>query len=231
MYPAVEFLTGLLFLASYLVFGSTVDALKWAVFAAILLVLAVTDLRERILPDKVNFFGIIAGLLFSFFTNPMDGTALWLAKRWFDFPPPQFVLSFVDSSLGVLVGGGILWAVAEGWFRVFKQEGMGFGDVKMIAMMGAFLGAQRTFLTILLGSMIGSVVGIINIAGLYLFGYKRQIAIRAARRGLGGENMLRYTLAKRYQLPFGTYLAAGGLATVYFGTPALHWYKALIAGK
>ena len=87
MYPAVELLTGLLFLACYFVFGLTLESLKWAVFAAILVVLTITDLRERILPDAVNFFGLGVGLLFSFFTKPLDGTALWIANRWFDFPP------------------------------------------------------------------------------------------------------------------------------------------------
>jgi leader peptidase (prepilin peptidase)/N-methyltransferase len=231
MYPAVELLTGLLFLACYFIFGLTVDALKWAVFAALLVVLAITDLRERILPDEVNFFGLGAGLLFSFFSTPIDGTASWLANRWFDFPPPQIVLSFVDSVLGVLVGGGILWAVAEGWFRLFRREGMGFGDVKMMAMIGAFLGTKRTFLTILVGSLIGSVIGIVNIVFLYLFGYKKEVAIRAARRGMGTVNKLRFALARRYQLPFGTYLGMGGLATVFFGTPALLWYQSLLAVK
>ena len=94
MYPAVELLTGLLFLACYFAFGPTVEAIKWAVFAALLVVLTITDLRERILPDEVNFFGLGAGLLFSFFSAPIDGTALWLANRWFDFPPPRPALSF-----------------------------------------------------------------------------------------------------------------------------------------
>src|ERR1700722_15992535 len=85
MYPAVELLTGLLFLACFFVFGLTFAPPKWAVFAALLVVLTITDLRERILPDEVNFFGLGAGLLFSFFTKPIDGTALWLAGRWFDF--------------------------------------------------------------------------------------------------------------------------------------------------
>lgn len=231
MYPAVELLTGLLFLACYLIFGPTVDALKWAVFAALLVVLTITDLRERILPDEVNFFGLGAGLVFSLFTTPIDGTALWLADRWFDFPPPQIVLSFLDSVFGVLVGGGFLWAVAEGWFRLFGREGMGFGDVKMMAMIGAFLGTKRTFLTILVGSLIGSVIGILYIVCLYLFGYKKEVAIRAARRGLGTVNGLRMSLARRYQLPFGTYLGIGGLAIVFFGTPALHWYESLLAVK
>ena len=144
MYPAVELLTGLLFLGCYLVFGPTVDALKWAVFAALLVVLTITDLRERILPDEVNFFGLGAGLLFSFFTKPLDGTALWLSNRWFEFPPPQAALSFADAVLGALAGSGLLWIVAEGYFRLRGREGMGLGDVKMMAAVGAFLGLKRT---------------------------------------------------------------------------------------
>lgn len=130
MYPAVELLTGLLFLACYLRFGLTVDALKWALFAALLVVLTITDLRERILPDEVNFFGLGAGLLLSFFTSPIDGTALWIANRCFEFPPPRAALSFADAALGAAVGSGLLWAVAEGYFRLRGREGMGLGRRK-----------------------------------------------------------------------------------------------------
>ncbi|MGD0907982.1 MAG: prepilin peptidase [Candidatus Acidiferrales bacterium] len=228
MYPAVELLNGLLFLACYFAFGFTVEALKWAVFASLLVVLTITDLRERILPDEVNFFGLGAGLLFSFFTKPIDGTALWLANRLFDFPPPDVALSVVDAILGAIVGSGFLWVVAEGWFRLFRREGMGLGDVKMMAMVGAFLGIKRTILTILIGCLIGCALGIANLVGLYLFGYKRKVAIRAARRGIGSVNKLRYVLAKRYQYPFGTYLGIGGLATVYFGTPIVNWYLSFL---
>jgi len=93
-------------LACYFVFGVTVDALKWATFSALLVVLTITDLRERILPDSVNFFGVGAGLLFSFFTSPMDGTAAWIANRWFEFPPPQPALSFADAVLGPRLAAG-----------------------------------------------------------------------------------------------------------------------------
>jgi leader peptidase (prepilin peptidase)/N-methyltransferase len=198
MYPAVELLTGLLFLVCYLVFGPTLEALKWSVFAALLVVLTITDLRERILPDVVNFFGLGVGLLFSFFTKPVDGTALWLANRWFDFPPPQIALSFVDAVLGAIVGSGLLWVVAEGYFRVRGREGMGLGDVKMMAAVGAFLGLKRTLLTVLVGSLLGSVIGILLIS-----------------------------MSKKdsdYELPFGTFLGAGALLVVFFGTPALQWY-------
>jgi leader peptidase (prepilin peptidase)/N-methyltransferase len=205
MYPAVEFLTGLLFLACYFVFGLTIDALKWAVFAALLVVLTITDLRERILPDEINFFGLGAGLLFSFFTKPIDGTALWLANRWFDFPPPQPVLSFADSILGAAAGSGLLWVVAEGYFRLRGREGMGLGDVKMMAAVGAFFGLQRTLMTILAGSLLGSVIGTLLIA--------------ISKKG------------RDYELPFGTFLGAGALLVLFFGTPALHWYQSLLAVK
>jgi leader peptidase (prepilin peptidase)/N-methyltransferase len=205
MYPAVELLTGLLFLACYFIFGLTVDGLKWAVFAALLVVLTITDLRERILPDEVNFFGLGAGLLFSFFAKSMDGTAQWLASRWFDFPPPQFVLSFADAALGALAGSGLLWIVAEGYFRLRGREGMGLGDVKMMAAVGAFLGLKRTMMTVLVGSLLGSVIGIFLIA--------------FSKKG------------REYELPFGTFLGAGALLVVFFGTPALHWYESLLAVK
>lgn len=205
MYPAVELLTGLLFLGCYFAFGPTVDALKWAVFAALLVVLTVTDLRERILPDEVNFFGLGAGLLFSFFTKSLDGTAMWMANRWFDFPPPAWALSFADSALGALAGSGLLWLVAEGYFRLRGREGMGLGDVKMMAAVGAFLGLKRTMMTVLLGSLLGSVIGIVLIA--------------ASKKG------------RDYELPFGTFLGAGALLIVFFGTPALHWYESLLAIK
>ena len=205
MYPAVELLTGVLFLGCYFVFGPTVDALKWAVFAALLVVLTITDLRERILPDEVNFFGLGAGLLFSFFTKSLDGTAQWLAGRWFDFPPPQIALSFADAALGALAGSGLLWIVAEGYFRIRGREGMGLGDVKMMAAVGAFLGLKRTMMTVLVGSLLGSVIGILLIA--------------ISKKG------------RDYELPFGTFLGAGALLVVFFGTPALLWYESLMAVK
>ncbi|HLJ23112.1 MAG TPA: prepilin peptidase [Candidatus Acidoferrales bacterium] len=205
MYPAVELLTGLLFLACYFVFGPTIEALKWAVFSAILVVLTVTDLRERILPDEVNFFGLGTGLLFSFFTKSLDGTALYLANRWFEFPPPPMALSVADALLGAAAGSGLLWIVAEGYFRLRGREGMGLGDVKMMAAIGAFLGLKRTMMTVLAGSLLGSVIGIFLIA--------------ISKKG------------RDYELPFGTFLGAGALLVVFFGTSTLHWYESLLSIK
>ena len=200
MYPMVEVGTGLLFLACYLVFGINAEALKWAIFAALLIVLTITDLRERILPDKVNFAGLGLGLLLSLFTRPVDGASLWLANHLFAYPPPEAALSFTDALIGAGVASGLLWLVAEGYFRARGREGMGLGDVKMMAMAGAFLGLQRALLTILLGSLLGSIIGIAVIA-------------------IGRKE-------RDFELPFGTFLGAGAMLVVFFGSPALDWYRA-----
>ncbi|MFZ3216101.1 MAG: prepilin peptidase [Candidatus Acidiferrales bacterium] len=202
MYPLVELLTGLLFLGCYYVFGIGVETAKWAAFSAIMIVLVFTDLRERILPDVVNFTGLGIGLVFSLFVKSADGTALWAANHLFDYPPPWPVLSLADALFGAAVGGGLLWLVSEAYFKVRGREGMGLGDVKMMLMTGAFLGAKRTLLTILAGSLLGSVLG---------------LAVIVARRKDAD-----------YELPFGTFLGAGALLVVFFGTPVVNWYQSLL---
>lgn len=201
VYPAVELLTGLLFFACYLMFGDSILTLKWVAFSAILVVLIFTDWRERILPDAVNFTGLGIALILSFFVRPEDGTAAWLANRIFDFPPPAPVISFSDALIGAAVGSGLLWLVGEAYFRLRGREGMGFGDVKMMLMAGAFLGLRRTILTILAGSLLGAILG--------------SIFILASRKG------------STYELPFGTFLGAAALLVVFFGTPVVTWYQSL----
>jgi leader peptidase (prepilin peptidase) / N-methyltransferase len=202
MYPLVELLTGLLFLACYLAFGLTIESLKWAVFSAIMIVLVFTDLRERLLPDVVNYTGLALGLALSFFIKPTDGTALWIANHMFAFPPPAPVLSFADAIFGAAFGSGLLWLVSEAYFRLRGREGMGLGDVKMMLMAGAFLGTKRTLLTILAGSLLGSVLG---------------VAVIVARRKEAD-----------YELPFGTFLGMAALLVVFFGTPVVNWYQSLL---
>jgi leader peptidase (prepilin peptidase)/N-methyltransferase len=202
MYPAVEVLTAVLFWACYHAFGLTTEALKWAIFSALMIVLVCTDLRERILPDVVNYSGFVAGLLLSLVTKPSDGTALWLANRMFDFPPPTPVLSLADALLGAAFGSGLLWLVAEAYFRLRGREGMGFGDVKMMLMAGAFLGLKRTLLTVLVGSVLGSVLG---------------LAFMLARRK-----------ESDYELPFGSFLGMAAVLVIFFGTPVVNWYLSLM---
>ena len=198
LYPAVELLTGLLFAACALVFGFGPAALKWAIFCALLVVLAIIDLRERLLPDKVNLTGAVIGLAFALLLPVGDGTALWLAGHMFAYPPPLPALSIVDAVLGAAFGAGILWIFAEGYFRLRGREGMGLGDVKMMAMAGTFVGPKAAVLTIMAGALLGSVLGL----AFMLF------------RRTGSE----------YELPFGTFLAAAALLVVFYGPPVLSWY-------
>jgi prepilin signal peptidase PulO-like enzyme (type II secretory pathway) len=91
------------------------------------------------------------------------------------------------------------------------------GDVKMMAMVGAFLGLRGTFLTLLVGSLLGTVIGLSLVLALYFGGWRSGLAKRASRRGLGTENGLRWAIARQYQLPLGTFLGIGALAIVYGG--------------
>jgi leader peptidase (prepilin peptidase)/N-methyltransferase len=196
MYPLIELATGLLFVAAFLEFGITQTTVKWLFFTCLILILTVTDLRVRLLPDVVNWPGFAAGLMFSAFVPPDHGLA------------------------GVLVGKLLQARVAAGYKAVRGHEGMGMGDVKMIAMIGAFLGLRGTFLTLLAGSLLGSVIGIGLVVALYLGGWRSGVAKRASRRGLGTERNLRWAIARQYQLPLGTFLGIGALAVV-FGGPAI----------
>ena len=144
--------------------------------AAILITLFVIDLQHRILPNVITLPGIAVGFVFSLFVPPG-----WLSSR-----------SGSSSAAAVLL------AIAEGYYRWRGEEGLGMGDVKMLAMIGAFLGWQLTLVTLVLSSFAGSIVG---------------VAMIAASRG----NM-------KYALPFGTFLSMGAFLAAAFGERLLAWY-------
>jgi len=192
-YPAVELLTALAFSGCVERFGVTPEAAKWIVFCCLLIVLSFTDLQHRLLPDRVNFFGLAAGLLFSLVVAPRDGIGSWLLATAFHHPFPARLTAAADATLGAIVGGGILWLFAEGYFRLRGREGMGLGDVKMMLMAGSFLGVRRTVLMLLIGSLLGTVAGL--------------FAILVLKRG------------RDYPLPFGTFLGAAGLVIVFLWEP------------
>ncbi len=224
LYPAVELLTGVCFAACVWQFSLTLEAAKWAIFLAILIVLFFTDIYFRILPDEVNLFGALAGLAFSFLVPVADGIAGRLAHRSAGVVLHPVLNSFLDAVLGGAAVSLGLWALAEAFSRVIGRAAMGFGDVKMMAMMGTFLGLKKTFLTLLLGTLLGTALGVLVILALYVLGWKRRVAERAARRGMGSSRGLRWTLARRYQLPLGTFLAVGAAAAVFCADPILRWY-------
>jgi leader peptidase (prepilin peptidase)/N-methyltransferase len=175
-YPIVEALTCAVFVLHWYVFGPTPLLAVRLAFACALIVLFAIDLEHQILPTVITLPGIVAGFLVS----------LWL--------PPGPVMSLA----GIALGGGLLWAIAEGWYRLRKVEAMGFGDVKMLAMVGAFLGVKLVMLTFVLSSMIGGVVATVLVA---------------TRRA---------DMATK--VPFGTMLAAAALVASLYGDRILDWY-------
>jgi len=217
MYPLIELATGLLFVAAFLEFGITQTTVKWLFFTCLIIVLTVTDLRVRLLPDVVNWPGFAAGLLFSGFVPPSGGFGDYLARKILHWDFSGAVGGVLEGLLGAAFGGFLLWGMAAGYRLLRGHEGMGMGDVKMIAMIGAFLGLRGTFLTLLVGSLLGSLIGVGLVVALYLGGWRSELAKRGSRRGLGTERRLRWAIARQYQLPLGTFLGIGALAIVYGG--------------
>jgi len=215
MYPLVELLTGLLFVACYLEFGISQATVKWLFFICLIIVLTITDLRVRLLPDLITWPGFAAGVLFSAFVPPNDGTAFLLSMRFFHGLPPERFLGVIEALLGAAFGSFMLWGAAAVYKLVRGREGMGLGDVKMMAMAGAFLGVRNAFLMILLGTLLGSVVGIVVIAFMRASAAVVRLAERASRRGLGTVNQLRWQIASKYHLPLGTFLGIAALIVVF----------------
>ena len=138
MYPIVETVTGILFGAAMYWYGPTPLGVVRTAFGCAMIVLFVIDLQHRILPNAITVPGAVIGLVISVFLPP----------------------GWVSSLIGVLVGGGLLFAVAEAYYRVRGVDGLGMGDVKMLAMIGAFLGWQLALVTLMLASFGGAVLGI-----------------------------------------------------------------------
>ena len=130
-----------MFAGAFWYYGPTALFLSRVVFGCALIVLFVVDLEHRLLPNVITLPGIAIGFAFSFVTSP----------------------GWLSSLIGIAAGGGILFVTAEVYYRVRNAEGLGMGDVKMLAMIGAFLGWPATLLTLLLGSMAGSIVGLVMI--------------------------------------------------------------------
>src|SRR5688500_5831109 len=175
-YPIVELITGLVCLAAFVLYGLTHLFAVRVAFACAMIVLFVIDLQHRILPNVITVPGIVVGFAVS----------LWLPPGW------------LSSLLSLLIGGGVLFLIGEVYYRTRGVEGMGMGDVKMLAMIGAFLGWPLMILTLIIASFTGALFGGVMIAS-----------------GRGGMQAA---------LPFGTFLAVGALIAAVAGEPILAWY-------
>jgi leader peptidase (prepilin peptidase)/N-methyltransferase len=182
-YPAVELLNGLLYTAVIYHFGIGWHLPLLLAFVSAMIVVTFIDLDFQIIPDVITLPGALIGLAASHFLLPDPFTRYSL-------------LGFVDSLIGLLAGFGSFYLIA-----LLSRGGMGGGDVKMMAMVGAFMGWKGVFLTTLIGSLAGSLVGI----ALMIF------------KGKG----------RKTKIPFGPFLAAGSLVTLFFGGMVLDWYLPL----
>jgi leader peptidase (prepilin peptidase)/N-methyltransferase len=178
-YPLVELATMALFVVHGEVFGWSALLVPRLLFACAMIVLFAIDLEHHLLPNVITLPGIAIGLISSAVLPP----------------------GIVDALIGVVLGGGVLWLIGEAYFRYSGQEGMGGGDVKMLAMIGAFLGWKLVLVTLVLSSVAGSLIG------LFVILIKR-----------GGM---------KYALPYGTFLALGALVASLAGDQIVNWYVSL----
>jgi leader peptidase (prepilin peptidase)/N-methyltransferase len=198
-YPAVELLTAALFALTYwLRAGLTLSLPFDLAFVAAILALIFIDAEHMILPNVITYPGVALALAVRLFAHNLYGVGgLCVAHAC----PPLWILSFVNALLGAAVGGGFLWLVGWLWKRVRGVEAMGLGDVKMMFMVGAYLGWPLTLLTIFVGVLTGSIAG---------------VAVMMGRKERDMQMML----------PFGIFLGLGSLVSLFFGTSIIDWYVA-----
>jgi leader peptidase (prepilin peptidase)/N-methyltransferase len=194
-YPLVELLTMALVMAAWSKYGPTADFAKCALLVMLLIILIFTDLMLRRIPHAVTRFGIVAGLLMSV-VSPVDDRPLgWLLRR-FDVSLGPTLTSVAGAVAGGAFGGGLFFVVGELFARLRHKEGLGFGDVMLMGMVGTFLGIPLTYVTILLGSLVGVVIaGILYVASPryrhdYPWPYGTFLGVAAIFASLGGRSML-----------------------------------------
>jgi leader peptidase (prepilin peptidase)/N-methyltransferase len=180
-YPLVELVSGLFALAVFARYGFSWEGLLLYSLVAALLVITFIDVDHQIIPDVITYPGIGIGFVTSFILGH---------------------ITYKESFFGILLGGGTLFLVAWGYYVFTKREGMGGGDIKLLAMIGAFLGWKGVIFTMLVGAMIGTTAGVV-------------LAISTG----GGRKLA---------IPFGPFLSIGALLYLFFGPQLIGWYAALM---
>ena len=180
-YPIIELLTGLFALITFFKYGISLEALIYFVYIAALLVITFIDIDHQIIPDVISLPGIPIFFIAS-------------------FGLPQ--ITYLDSLIGILAGGGSLFLVAWTYSMITKKEGMGGGDIKLLAMIGAVIGWQGVLFTIFVASAVGTISGM--------------LVMLKSRKGM------------KLKIPFGPFLAIGGIAYIFFGPQLVKWYFQLL---
>jgi leader peptidase (prepilin peptidase)/N-methyltransferase len=228
----VELLTGSLFLACFLRFGPSLDTSKFCTFSFLLLGLIFTDAEHKLLPDSLTLPGVALGLLFSLLV-PVDNFASHLLpdSLWAPLASPIAwrLQSLLDSAIGALVGASFLYGVAVAYLRLRGIEGMGMGDVKLMALIGAFLGTRLTIFTLFLATLVASLVGLGTILAVWLkrtrrhMSRQRETGAHARRRAWRSAQLI----LRGYEMPFGSYLGSMAVIALFFGDAFIRWYGGL----
>jgi leader peptidase (prepilin peptidase)/N-methyltransferase len=205
LYPAVELTTGLAWLVAVASYGATLDGLRVAVFATVLLGIAVTDARRMVIPDGFTLFLLLFALATAVVSRNPGAVTL--------FASPY------EAFVGACAGAGAVAII--GWLGelAFKKEAMGFGDVTMMAGVGAALGPERALITVVLGALVGAVASVAVLAPLAYVRHRQQAAA-----GAGSE-------AEAFELPpvpFGVFLAPAAMIALLAGDRLIAWYFARI---
>ena len=232
-YAIVELLTGLLWVGCYLEFGMSLGLVKWAAFAFLLLGLVFTDAETMLLPDLMTLPGIGLGLLFAFFV-PVNDLVSQLAPGMVSVPLSSGIsahlFSFGDAVLGALAGAGFIYGVGELYYRARGVEGMGFGDVKLMGMIGAFLGLKLTVFTLFAASIAGSIFGLSTMLIVWMKRTRRrQVRLHETPTVARHKAWQSARVALRYyQMPFGVFLGSMAMVALFFGESFLRWYWKLL---
>lgn len=230
-YLFIELLTAVLFLACYWHSGLTLATFKFCIFGFLVLGLIFTDAETKLLPDKLTLPGLALGLLFSLLVPVNDLASQFmpgLVSLPFSDDLAARLLSLFDSLLGAAVGASFIYGAGAIYLRWRGTEGMGFGDVKLMAMVGAFLGVKLTVLTIFSASLAGSFFGLTTVLVVWLkrtHRFMRSLANAQAARRRGWQSA--QVVYRHYQMPFGVFLGSMALFAFFFGNRLLGWYGRL----
>jgi len=231
-YAIVELIVATLFFACYWRFGLTLAAFKYSVFSFLVTGLIFIDAEHKLLPDVMTLPGLIVGLVFSWFI-PVNDLFAELLPIFVRVPHGSRFnwhwLSLCDAALGAIVGAAFIFGVGFIYLHARGVEGMGLGDVKLMAMVGAFLGAKLTVLTMFAASLLGTVFGVTLMLIVWSQRTRRRIARnresqQAARKHAWGSARLVY---RHYQMPFGVFLGSMALFALFFGKRLMGWYWGL----
>lgn len=228
-YALIELLTACLFVVCYSRFGLSLATLKCDIFGFLLLGLIFTDAETRLLPDKLTLTGLLLGLIFSWFVPVNDFLSI-LLPGFLQIPvSPNLsarVFSFMDSVLGAAVGASFLYGAGAIYLRARGVEGMGFGDVKLMAMIGSFVGLRLTIVTLFAASLAGSAFGLSTVLAVWIKRTQRRKQVFREATPIARKKAWHSAMValRRYQMPFGVFLGSMGLAAFLFGERFLRLY-------